>query len=157
MPGGITAGPDGNLWFTEGFGVPAGSPELARAAIGRITLEGAITEFPLPQADSAPVGITAGPDGNLWFTESFSNKIGRVEILQSLVNSFNLGAGTANSLLSKLQAEQASLSAGNTRSACNQLNAFVHEVQAQSGKHLSVAQANQLIAAATGIRAVLGC
>src|SRR5687768_1470155 len=29
----------------------------------------AITQFPLPAADSAPFAITAGPDGALWFTE----------------------------------------------------------------------------------------
>src|SRR5207248_1873922 len=34
---GIAAGPDGNLWFTEQVGI-----------IGRITLQGMITEFPLP-------------------------------------------------------------------------------------------------------------
>jgi len=33
-------------------------------------------EFPVPTAGSAPVGITAGPDGNLWFTEFYGNKIG---------------------------------------------------------------------------------
>jgi sugar lactone lactonase YvrE len=35
-------------------------------------------EFPLPIADSYPYGIAAGPDGNLWFTESDNNKIGRI-------------------------------------------------------------------------------
>ena len=30
----------------------------------------AITEFTVPTANSDPGGITAGPDGNLWFTES---------------------------------------------------------------------------------------
>lgn len=29
-----------------------------------------ITEFALPEADSRPTGIVAGPDGNLWFTEA---------------------------------------------------------------------------------------
>src|SRR5437762_3545020 len=29
-----------------------------------------VTEFPLPHADSRPYTIVAGPDGNLWFTES---------------------------------------------------------------------------------------
>ena len=29
----------------------------------------AITEYPIPYAGSAPVGITTGPDGNLWFTD----------------------------------------------------------------------------------------
>ena len=67
-PFGITAGPDGNLWFTE----------KATNLIGRITTSGKITEFPTPTANSGPVGITAGPDGNLWFTETATNKIGRI-------------------------------------------------------------------------------
>jgi streptogramin lyase len=58
----ITAGPDGNLWFTE-IG-PAG----VGSSIGRITTSGKITEFPLPTANSFPSSITAGSDGNLWFT-----------------------------------------------------------------------------------------
>src|SRR3954471_19246906 len=29
-------------------------------------------------ADSFPLGITAGPDANLWFTERVGNKIGRI-------------------------------------------------------------------------------
>jgi streptogramin lyase len=59
----ITAGPDGNLWFTE----------IEGGKIGRITPRGTITEFPLRSTCGSygcgPVGITAGPDGNLWFTE----------------------------------------------------------------------------------------
>ena len=101
-PVGITAGPDGNLWFTEVNG----------NKIGRITPGGTITEFADPHVqqqsrrdhgrarrqplvhrvrrqqdrpdhprrhrhriprsltpNSGPIGITAGPDGNLWFTE----------------------------------------------------------------------------------------
>lgn len=69
----ITAGPDGNLWFTETiFGA---NPSDRRAAIGRITTSGAITEFPLETGGGAsqgmpdgPQGIAAGPDGNVWFT-----------------------------------------------------------------------------------------
>ncbi len=67
-PNGITAGPDGNLWFTDG----------GFNQIGRITPTGTITEFVLPTGGSAPVGITAGPDGNLWFAENGGNKIGRI-------------------------------------------------------------------------------
>ena len=37
---------------------------------------GTVTDFPLPTANSAPAGITAGPDGNLWFTEFGGNKVG---------------------------------------------------------------------------------
>jgi YD repeat-containing protein len=62
--GGITVGPEKEnaLWFTlrsfyKGFG-----------RIGKITTSGTITEYALP-FESAPSGITVGPDGNLWFTE----------------------------------------------------------------------------------------
>jgi virginiamycin B lyase len=58
--GGITAGPDGNLWFT------------GSSFIGRITTKGVVTEFALPTKDSFPAAITAGPDGNLYFAESAS-------------------------------------------------------------------------------------
>ena len=65
----ITAGPDGNLWFTE----------LTGNQIGRITPCGTITEFARSSRPAAdPDGITAGPDGNLWFTEITGNKIGRI-------------------------------------------------------------------------------
>ncbi len=55
----ITAGPDGNLWFTERNG----------NKIGRITTGGVITEFTHSHRNSRPYDITTGPDGNLWFTE----------------------------------------------------------------------------------------
>ncbi len=37
---------------------------------------GTITEFPVPSG--TPEFITAGPDGNLWFTEFNGDKIGRI-------------------------------------------------------------------------------
>jgi streptogramin lyase len=49
-----------------------GGPAVASADIG------AITEYPIPTTDSTPRGIVAGPDGRLWFTEYFGNKIGRI-------------------------------------------------------------------------------
>ena len=39
-----------------------------------------ITEFATPTADSSPTGIAAGPDGNIWFTESSKKQIGRLTI-----------------------------------------------------------------------------
>ena len=68
-PFGITAGPDGNLWFTEFSG----------HRIGRITPLGVVTEFSAGiSAGAGPRGITAGPDGNLWFTELSGQRIGRI-------------------------------------------------------------------------------
>src|SRR5207244_7837169 len=66
---GITEGVDGNVWFAEQNG----------NNIGRITPAGAITEFPVPTANSKPVFITPGSDGNLWFTELSGNNIGRIK------------------------------------------------------------------------------
>jgi peptidylprolyl isomerase len=48
--------------------------------IGRITPTGTITEFPVPTSKSGPLGISAGPDGNIWFTEINANKIGRINL-----------------------------------------------------------------------------
>jgi streptogramin lyase len=43
-----------------------------------VTTSGAFTEHPVPTSGSAPYGITTGPDGALWFTEAFGNRIGRI-------------------------------------------------------------------------------
>ncbi len=67
-PTGITAGPDGNLWFTN-----AGN----NSSIGRVTPAGVVTKFTDPTI-SHPEGIAAGPDGNLWFTNNYNNSIGRI-------------------------------------------------------------------------------
>ena len=37
-----------------------------------------VSEFTPPSGGSNPLGIVAGPDGALWFTEQSTNKIGRV-------------------------------------------------------------------------------
>jgi tetratricopeptide (TPR) repeat protein len=77
-----------------------------------------------------------------------------------LVRGFNLQRGIENSLDAKLQNAQDALTAvrsGNKSSACNLMASFIIEAHAQSGKALTVAEANQLIAAARQIRATLGC
>ena len=51
--------------------------------IGRITTGGTITEFAVPTPSARADGITAGPDGAVYFTESPGNNafggIGRVQ------------------------------------------------------------------------------
>ena len=68
-PNAITAGPDGNLWFTDG-----GANQIAM--INPTTH--AVTGFPIPTPNSYPSAITVGPDGNLWFTESNATRSGRL-------------------------------------------------------------------------------
>ena len=56
-----------------------------------------------------------------------------------------------------LQNALASLERGDTPGACGQLTGFVNLVQALAGRQLSVADANGLIASATGVVQTLGC
>ena len=75
----------------------------------------------------------------------------------ALVDSFQLPAGTGNSLNAKLQEALAAIAVSDTATACASLTAFINAAQAQSGKKLTVDQATQLINAATLIKTNLGC
>jgi virginiamycin B lyase len=79
-PTGIIAGPDGALWFSAtGCGTDANG--IIPSKIGRITTAGVITLYPLSSRFCvAPIAITVGPDGAMWFAESGSttNMIGRI-------------------------------------------------------------------------------
>ncbi len=92
-PLGITAGPDGNLWFTDGG---------ATSAIGRITPAGAIKEFTQGfTTPGKPSDITLGPDGNLWFTTilSSANAIGKITSsghITEFTTGLNPGAAPSN-------------------------------------------------------------
>ena len=82
---------------------------------------------------------------------------GQVSSTISLVNSFGLPADFQASFDTQLQAVQADLTNNNPTQACSDLTAFINHVQAQSGKGLTVSQADQLITAAKQVQAVLGC
>jgi virginiamycin B lyase len=75
----LTAGPDGNLWFSNFANAYTNSESIA---IGRITPTGTISEYPITlQTDGGtfPLALTAGPDGNLWFPElGTPAEIGRI-------------------------------------------------------------------------------
>ncbi|MGL3108837.1 Vgb family protein [Bradyrhizobium sp. BR 1432] len=73
-PSAITTGPDGALWFTEAAG-----------KIGRITIDGSITEFPI-KGGGVLHSITTGPDGALWLTEFTAKKIGRIPTTATVEN-----------------------------------------------------------------------
>ncbi|MEZ0286182.1 MAG: hypothetical protein ACAH79_13235, partial [Thermoleophilia bacterium] len=58
QPLGITAGPDGNLWFAD-----PGAQSIGKMPPGSSPLL-----IPAPDA-GGPAGITNGPDGALWYSE----------------------------------------------------------------------------------------
>ncbi len=84
-PRGITAGPDGNLWFAE----------MAGNKIGRITPKGEITEFAVPTADAQPYGVAFDKNGKLWFTESAADKLGRLDPATGKIDEFKLPTAKA--------------------------------------------------------------
>jgi streptogramin lyase len=79
--GGITAGPDGNIWFTADGQV--GGPQ-----VGMINLStDVITEF------SAPIyseGITAGPDGDVWLMSWSGQSIASINPTTDAITTFPL-------------------------------------------------------------------
>lgn len=83
-PADITAGPDGNLWFTE-----EGAGKIAK-----ITTSGTMTEYSLP-AGSKPWGITPAPakENVLWFTEGGTDKIGKITTSGTITEYSRSGGG----------------------------------------------------------------
>ena len=63
--------------------------------------------------------------------------------------------GIRTSLLQKARNAQARAEAGNHNAAANLLDAFIHEVEAQSGQHIAPADAERLVSLATQLRASL--
>jgi virginiamycin B lyase len=53
---GITAGPDGNVWFFD----------VGQNLLGRVTPAGSITQFAVPATGAGSEGIVGAPDGNVW-------------------------------------------------------------------------------------------
>lgn len=78
-PGGITAGPDGALWFVE-EGTPTSIARITTAGVVTSRFSVPTTGTTLPPTDPNYVNaldqITLGPDGNLWFTQPRDNQIG---------------------------------------------------------------------------------
>ncbi len=105
-PGALTAGSDGNVWFVEygatkvgritpggtikEFAVSSYASRIAGASDGnvwlmnstsltRVTTAGVAKEFAVPSGAYLN-GMTAGPDGDLWFSEWSPKKIGRLDL-----------------------------------------------------------------------------
>jgi len=76
--------------------------------------------------------------------------------LIALLKSYGLPKGIENSYLVKLEAALSTAEEGDTAGAIARLETFIHHVQAQSGKKLTVGQAQELTTAAQDIIGLLG-
>jgi Glycerophosphoryl diester phosphodiesterase len=141
---------------------------------------GAVVQFPLTATDncgatiaSTPASGSVLPIGDTLVqstaTDPSANQVscsfnvhvkGALEQTQDLlaaVNALNTKPGVKNGLLFQLNTALAGLQYNNPVVACGALKSFIDLVSAQRGKTISTSDADSLIAAATQIRAVIGC
>ncbi|MDE1812922.1 MAG: hypothetical protein KGH85_08695, partial [Thaumarchaeota archaeon] len=85
------------------------------------------------------------------FTATVQTPLQALQSLITVKENMGLPHGITTSLDAKLNAASDSLDSGDGKTAKNQLNAFISEVNAQTGKKITQAQANQLISGAQNI------
>ena len=86
--GGMTVGPDKNVWFTE-------YPTVIAYVIPGTSL---VVEFGGDGSFSqilGPSGITSGPDGAMWFVGALSSTVSRITTQGRLTNTYALNHGSA--------------------------------------------------------------
>jgi hypothetical protein len=121
-----------------------------------------------PSGSAFPIGTTTvnctGTDqaGNSSAQQSFGVTVKsaatQITDLKIKVNGLpGVSANLKSSLTTKLDAAQQLLAQGNIVGACGKLKDFIQQVQGQSGKGLTVAQATALLADANRIKIVIGC
>lgn len=98
-----------------------------------------------------------GNTGTQSFTVTVKGASQQLTDLQAKVQSLPLDPPTRKNLQSILQNAQAALGKGDIPAACDKLNSFINQVQAQSGKKIATPAADDLIVDARRIKAVLGC
>ncbi len=78
--GRISGTPDtaGIFTFTVRVTDSASPPQTNTHSFSITVLDATFTEFSTPSANSTPLGIIAGPDGNLWFAEYGADRIGKI-------------------------------------------------------------------------------
>ena len=72
----LVNGPDGALWFIGSKYLSASSSPSYAQEIGRITMDGHITEYPIPSQDNggALIDLCVGPDQAIWYTWNDASK-----------------------------------------------------------------------------------
>ncbi len=82
----ITQSPSNGIWLTE-------TPDL----VGNMNYDGTVSWLTLG-SNPDPVGITTGPDGNIWFTEANVGRIGRVNLPSKTITEFSLPSSSEQPL-----------------------------------------------------------
>jgi hypothetical protein len=150
--------------ITTNASSPAGAAVIysnptATSAVGPITVTCAPASGSVFAIGTTTVTCTA-PDGlghtsQASFTVTVKSAAAMLNDLSTVTAAVSASV-PGNGFSSKVNSALTSLASGNKTSAKNQLKALINEAQAQSGKKLTTAQANAIIALATQIQAAIG-
>jgi len=130
--------------------VPAGSGMVLAVATasnehGQIVVQGHAASDPYPPQTWHSFLLTP------W------NASNAIEELIDIIEGMGLHHGIENSLVVKLEHALSDVLAGDDAGACDHLSSFVNQVEAQSGKKISIAEAEELLDRAASIQSLLGC
>jgi len=103
----LTIGSNGNVWAIGGNDIYRGN-DIYQINVGT----GAIQEFLIPQSKDFGLGITAGKDGNIWFSEP--NAIGQFNPTTGAFQFFDTAAESATQGLGSTYGSSNSISATGT-------------------------------------------
>jgi alpha-D-ribose 1-methylphosphonate 5-triphosphate synthase subunit PhnG len=144
---------------------PAGA--VVTYAVTATDASGSATLTCAPQSGSTfPIGMTmvgcqAGDaSGNVatgFFSVTVKAANAQITDLQKSVAGLDLQEGTETSVQAKLAAALDALNAHDVVDACGSLGALINQISAQTGKKISLADAQALIATAQRIRSAAGC
>ncbi len=155
-PASVTAnatGPDGAV---VDYTVTASDPFDPAPSLSCVPVTGSL--FPI---GTTTVDCTAtDAQGNV-STASFpvmvQDEVTQIADLITKVEGLTLSPPVSNGLISKLDAALAHLDRGKLNPACRKLDDFINQVNAQTGKALTQTEAEDLLADAQRIQAVMGC
>lgn len=88
VPGIIAVDAEDNLWFVMGGGGFANINHPPLNMIGKMTPDGDMTILHLPTKASVPNGLVIAPDGVVFVTEFFGNKIARIDPRRKTIEEF---------------------------------------------------------------------
>lgn len=140
--------------FSSGSGGATALQNIAAQAGDRVEM--VLSTYIFSFGDFVPDALNF----TITLTTDSVDPVAAIEALAITVFEMNLQNGIENSLDSKLDAAVAALvdaNFNNDGAACNSLAAFINAVEAQRGNKLTNAQADQLIASAQEIQALLNC
>lgn len=90
VPGVVAIDSDDSVWFTMGGGGFANLANPPLSHVGRMTSDGDLTVYTLPQEHAGPSGISLGSHGTAYVTEFFGNSIAKIDSNTKTVREFTI-------------------------------------------------------------------